>query len=77
MFLIFNVSGSVELLAIESTTNFPFEDNKVYFNFNLLASLGHILNYTYYTKLYTKLKKKLSEPLPICFYFNVSDLIAI
>lgn len=29
--LIFNVSGFVEMLAIESTTNFPFGDNKVNF----------------------------------------------
>jgi len=31
----FHVSGSVEMLAIESITNFPIKDNKVYFNLNL------------------------------------------
>ncbi len=29
--LISNVSGFVEMLATESITNYPFEDNKVYF----------------------------------------------
>lgn len=56
------------MLAIESTTNFPFENNKVYFNFNLLTSLGHILNYTYYTKLYTKLKKSFQN---LCQFVSI------
>ncbi len=38
--LISNVSSFVKMLTIETTTNFPFGDNKVYFHFVSFFPVG-------------------------------------